>query len=84
LYRPLSTELLHTPSFEESGIGRILLYIGCVALFGGIHFAFFFDVSLLTSVLSPVPLWLRLAGGTGGISLWRDILFVSFTSKKGR
>ena len=38
---------------------------------------FFFDVSLLTSVLSPVPLWLRLAGGTGGISLWRDIL-VSF------
>src|SRR6476646_8621015 len=34
---------------------------------------FFFDVSLRASVSSPVPLWLRLAGGTGGISLWRDI-----------
>jgi hypothetical protein len=27
--------------------------------------------------LSPVPLWLRLAGGTGGISLWRDISIFS-------
>src|SRR5882724_183072 len=29
----------------------------------------YFATSLLTSALSPVPLWLRLAGGTGGISL---------------
>jgi len=29
----------------------------------------YFAISLLTSALSPVPLWLRLAGGTGGISL---------------
>jgi len=30
---------LHTPSLKKSGVGRILLYVGCVALFGGIHFA---------------------------------------------
>ena len=44
---------------------------------------FVFDVSLLTSALSPVPLWLRLAGGTGGISLWRDML-VSFIELKNK
>jgi hypothetical protein len=30
---------LHTPSLKKSGVGRILLYVGCVVLFGGIHFA---------------------------------------------
>src|SRR5450755_3375500 len=45
--------------------------------------SFVFDVSLLTSALSPVPLWLRLAGGTGGISLWRDML-VSFIELKNK
>jgi len=44
----------------------ILAVSPCSAVFTS---PFFFDVSLLTSVLSPVPLWLRLAGGTGGISL---------------
>jgi hypothetical protein len=53
----------------------VFCLILAVALFGGIHvgfclrhlFAYF--GSLLISALSPVPLWLRLAGDTGGISL---------------
>jgi hypothetical protein len=44
----------------------ILAVSPCSAVFSS---PFVFDVSLLTSALSPVPLWLRLAGGTGGISL---------------
>ena len=43
----------------------ILAVSPCSAIFTSAFFA----MSLLTSALSPVPLWLRFAGGTGGISL---------------
>jgi hypothetical protein len=32
--------LLHSPSLEETGIRGVLLDIGGIALFGGIHFGF--------------------------------------------
>src|ERR1700736_1153724 len=35
------------------------------------------DVSFLTSDSPPGPLGLRLAGGMGGISLWRDMVCAS-------
>jgi hypothetical protein len=34
-------KLLHTPSLEESGVGRVLLDIGGVTLFSGVEFALF-------------------------------------------
>jgi hypothetical protein len=52
-------------SLEETGIRGVLLDIGGIALFGGIHFGFLPSPSLcflLISALSLVPLWLRLAG----------------------
>jgi hypothetical protein len=36
------------------------------------------DVSVLTSGVPPTPFWVRLAGGIGGISLWRDIAVSPF------
>jgi len=35
-----SWALLHSPSLEETGIRGVLLDIGGIALFGGIHFGF--------------------------------------------
>jgi hypothetical protein len=64
---PFSFALLYPPSFEEPRIGGVLFDIGSVALFSGIDFAH--CLSLLTLASSPVPLWLRLAGGAGGVSL---------------
>jgi hypothetical protein len=54
--RPFGYTLLYPPSFEEPGIGRILLYIGCVALFSGIDVALllgrvFSDVAIVTGSL---------------------------------
>jgi len=63
-----SWALLHSASLEETGVCGVLLDIGGIALLGGIHYGFFvFAMSLLTPALSPVPLWLRLAGGRAAL-----------------
>jgi hypothetical protein len=64
-----SWALLHSASLEETGVRGVLLDIGGIALFGGIHFGFcrrhvlayfgIFTGALLTSI----------DRGTGGISL---------------
>jgi len=45
----------HSPSLEETGIRGVLLDIGGIVLFGGIHLAFVFAISLLISALSRCP-----------------------------
>jgi hypothetical protein len=39
------------------------------------------DVSFLISGFPPTPFWLRLAGGTGGILLWRDMAAPPFEKR---
>ena len=35
-----ATRLLDPPSLEKSGVGRVLLDVGCIALLRGVQFAF--------------------------------------------
>jgi hypothetical protein len=56
-----SWALLHSPSLEETGIRGVLLDIGGIALFGGIHFGFclrhlfgYFGIAGLAGDLSPL------------------------------
>jgi hypothetical protein len=35
------TKLFHSPSFEKTGVRRVLLDVGRIALLGSIHFAFY-------------------------------------------
>jgi len=62
-----SWALLHSASLEETGVCGVLLDIGGIALLGGIHFGF--SLRHVLAYFGLVTLWLRLAGGTGGISL---------------
>ncbi len=61
--------LLHSPSLEETGIRGVLLDIGGIALFGGIHFGFclrhlFAYIDIVTGALMA-----SIGRGHGGISL---------------
>lgn len=61
-------------SLEEADVGGVLPDIGGLLLVQAVLMsALLIAVSFFIPISSPVPLWLRLAGGTGGVALWRDM-----------
>jgi hypothetical protein len=69
LQNPLEETLLHPPPFEESGVRDVPLDISVSPCSAALTSTLVFGDSLLTSASAPMPLWLRLEGGTDGISL---------------